>query len=148
MITAPNHTSFTVSDMDRSLAFYRGLLAMELISDRIAKPEFASVVTGIPGAELRVVYVQAASYKLELIQYLAAQGEPIQPRTNRPGAAHLCFSVDDIDKAYADLTAQGVRVQSPPQLIPGGPNKDGRGIYFLDPDGFTIEFIQPAAPSS
>lgn len=148
MIIAPNHTSFTVGDMARSLAFYRDLLGMEVISDRIAKPQFAAVMTGIPGAELRVVYVQAAGYKLELIQYLAAQGEPLQPRTNRPGSAHLCFSVDDVDRAYADLTSKGVKVQAPPQVIPGGPNKDGRGIYFLDPDGLTIEFIQPAKPTT
>jgi lactoylglutathione lyase len=148
VIIAPNHTSFTVGDMDRSLAFYRDLLGMEVISDRIAKPEFAAVVTGIPGAELRVVYVQAAGYYLELIQYLAAQGEPLQPQTNRPGSAHLCFGVDDVDRAYSKLVGSGVKVQAPPQVIPGGPNKNGRGIYFLDPDGLTIEFIQQAAPTS
>ncbi|MCL5108781.1 MAG: VOC family protein [Chloroflexi bacterium] len=147
MIIAPNHTSFTVSDMDRSLAFFRDLLGMELISDRIAGPEFAGKVTGIPGAELRVVYVQAAGYKLELIQYLKQQGEKLEPRTNRPGAVHLCFSVDDVDATYAGLVARGVKVQAPPQVIPGGPNKDGRGIYCLDPDGITLEFIQPAQAS-
>lgn len=144
-ITSPNHTSFTVSNMERSLAFYRDLLGMEVISDRIAPAEFAEKITGIPGAELRVVYVQAGGYKLELIQYLKSQGERIDPRTNRPGSVHLGFNVDDVDQAYAELTAHGVKVQSPPMLVGGGPNKGGRGLYFVDPDGITLEFTQPPA---
>lgn len=145
MIIAPNHTSVTVSDMDRSLAFYRDLLGMEVISERIAPVEFASKITGIPGAELKVVYLQAGGYKLELIQYLAGQGEKIDPRTNRPGSAHLCFSVDDVDGEYERLSKAGILFRSPPQVVGGGPNKGGRGVYFVDPDGFTIEFIQPAS---
>ncbi len=145
MIVAPNHTSFTVSDMDRSVAFYRDLLGMEVISERTAPAEFASKVTGIPGAELKIVYLQAGGYKLELIQYLKSVGERIDPRTNRPGSAHLAFNVDDIDRAYAELSAKGVKFQSEPQLVGGGPNKGARAVYFVDPDGFTIEFIQPPA---
>lgn len=147
MIISPNHTSFTVSDMERSLAFYRDLLGFEVVSERVSGAEFASKITGIPGAELKVVYVRAGGYFLELIQYLAAEGERIEPRTNRPGSAHLCFNVDDIDKAYAKLVAHGVKVQHEPVEVGGGPNKGGRAMYFLDPDGFTIEFIQPPAVS-
>ncbi|MHB1133799.1 MAG: VOC family protein [Chloroflexota bacterium] len=145
MIIAPNHTSFTVSDMDRSLAFYRDLLGFELVNDRLATSDFAGKMSGIPGAELRVVYVQAAGYRLELIQYLKAEGEPMDPRTNRPGSAHLCFNVDNVDETYALLTSHGVKAKAPPMVIPGGPNQNGRGFYFTDPDGFTIEFIQPPA---
>ncbi|MDA8218962.1 MAG: VOC family protein [Dehalococcoidales bacterium] len=148
MKLTPNHTSFTVGDMDRSIAFYRDLLGMELISDRVAGPEFAAKVTGIPGAALRVVYLEAIGYKLELIQYTAGQGERIDPKTNRPGSAHLCFNVEDIRRAYADLKAKGVRIQGEPMVVGGGPNKDGLTIYMLDPDGITIELIQPPATAN
>lgn len=129
--------------MDRSLAFYRDLLGMKVISERIAPVDFASKVTGIPGASMKVVYVEAGGYKLELIQYLTAQGEKVDPKTNRPGVAHLCFNVDDIMKAYQELSAKGVKFQSEPVEVGGGPNKGGKAVYFLDPDGITIEFIQP-----
>jgi lactoylglutathione lyase len=147
LIVSPNHTSFTVSDMDRSLAFYRDILGMEVISERTAGVDFASKVTGIPGASLRVVYVESGGYKLELIQYLTAAGERIDPKTNKPGSAHLCFNVDNIDEAYRDLQAKGVKFQSEPVTVGGGPNKGAKAVYFLDPDGFTLEFIQPAEQS-
>lgn len=143
MIISPNHTSITVADMDRSLAFYRDLLGFEAISERFAPAAFASVVTGIPGAELKVVYVQAGGYRIELIQYLASQGEKIDPATNRPGSCHIAFNVDNLDEMVGRLRAEGVRFRSEPVTVGGGPNKDGRAVYFLDPDGVTLEFIQP-----
>ncbi len=47
MITTVNHTSFTVSDLDRSIAFYRDLLGMELMSLAGRDPAFVEKVTGI-----------------------------------------------------------------------------------------------------
>ena len=48
-----NHMSFTVSDLDRSVEFYRDMLGMELVSIADRDADFSSRVTGIPGAELR-----------------------------------------------------------------------------------------------
>ena len=143
MIVSVNHTSFTVADMDRSITFYRDNFGMKVISDRIALPEFASRITGIPGAKLRVVYMEVVGYWLEFVQYLEQQGPAIDPRTNSPGAVHFCFDVDDIDRDVAALRARGVPVRTAePVLIGGGANKGGRNIFLSDPDGITIELLQ------
>ncbi len=144
IITGPNHTSFTVSDMDASVAFYRDLLGMEVISEREELPEFASRITGIPGAHLKITYLQApGGYWLELIQYLSPPGQKLDVRTHNVGSAHLAFNVGDVDRAYAELSARGVHMKSAPTLIERGPNRGGRGLYLADPDGITIELIQP-----
>jgi len=54
------------------------------------------------------------------------------------GHYHLAFLVDDIDEAYEELTARGVRFSDVPQHFENGLG----AIYFWDPDGVALEFIQ------
>jgi len=142
MITSVNHTSFTVSDLDRSIAFYRDLLGMELISLAGRDPAFVEKVTGIPGANLKVAYLQAPGHRLELIQYFSPPGKKLELQTNNVGCAHLAFNVDDLPKMYAEMKAKGVHFKSAPQEVSAGPNKGTLTVYFTDPDGITLEFLQ------
>ena len=142
MIINVNHTSFTVSDLDRSISFYRNLLGLELISLTGRDPAFSEKVTGIPGANLKIAYLQAPGHRLELIQYLSPPGEKLDCRTNNIGSAHLAFNVDNLPALYADLKAKGVQFKSEPLEVPAGPNKGTMAVYFTDPDGITLEFLQ------
>lgn len=142
MIINVNHTSFTVSDLDRSISFYRNLLGLELISLTGRDPAFSEKVTGIPGANLKIAYLQAPGHRLELIQYLSPSGEKLDCRTNNIGSAHLAFNVDNLPALYADLKAKGVQFKSEPLEVPAGPNKGTMAVYFTDPDGITLEFLQ------
>jgi catechol 2,3-dioxygenase-like lactoylglutathione lyase family enzyme len=143
MIHQVDHTSFTVSDLERSASFYRGL-GMELISVAERDPEFAEKVTGIRGAHLKIAYLRApGGHRLELIQYLSPPGEKLDTRTHNVGSAHLAFIVDDLPALYADLKSRGVPFKSSPMEVPAGPNKGNLAVYCTDPDGITVEFIQP-----
>ncbi len=142
MIINVNHTSFTVSDLDRSISFYRNFLGLELISLTGRDPAFSEKVTGIPGANLKIAYLQAPGHRLELIQYLSPSGEKLDCRTNNIGSAHLAFNVDNLPALYADLKAKGVQFKSEPLEVPAGPNKGTMAVYFTDPDGITLEFLQ------
>ena len=143
MITGVNHTSFTVSDLDKSLAFYNNLLGMPILSVAERPIEFAQKVVAIPGAHLRIAYLDAWGHKLELIQYLSHPGGRVTTRTCDVGSAHLCLNVDDIHAMVRELTAKGVRFKGTPQVIPAGTNKGGRTVYLEDPDGVPLELIQP-----
>ena len=142
MITSVNHTSFTVSDLDRSIAFYRDLLGMELMSLAGRDPAFVEKVTGIPGANLKVAYLQAPGHRMELIQYFSPPGKKLELQTNNVGCAHLAFNVDDLPKMYVEMKAKGVHFKSAPQEVSAGPNKGTLTVYFTDPDGITLEFLQ------
>ena len=65
-------------------------------------------------------------------------------RTANPGTAHIAFFTDDCDALYADLVARGVGSVSPPVIPTIGPNKGGRAVYMIDPDGIRVEFITSA----
>ena len=143
MIVRANHTSFTVSDLDRSIAFYRDRLGFTVLNVSGRPPEFAAKVSGIPGADIRIAYLEAGSHKLELIQYLSHPGARADVRTCNVGSGHLAFDVDDIEGMYRALKAQGVAFASEPLEAPTGTNKGAKVCYLRDPDGITLELIQP-----
>ena len=61
----------TVSDMDRSVAFYSDVLAFKPISDvEVDGPEYDQL-WGIFGVRTRVVRMQLGEQQLELIEFLA-----------------------------------------------------------------------------
>ncbi len=145
MLRRMQHTSFTVSNMERSLAFYQGLLGMKAIADQGGRGGYLATVTGFPEVDIRVVFLaldDGPDHLLELIEYRSPIGTPADIRTCNPGSAHLCFAVDDLAAEYERLSAAGVRFKSAPVPIVGGRHKGGRTVYFLDPDGITLEMIQ------
>ena len=52
-----NHTGFVVSNLERSLEFYRDLLGLEVERDQILEGEFISQLVGYPDARLHIVYL-------------------------------------------------------------------------------------------
>ena len=141
--------ALTVGDMDRSLAFYTGVLPFVVEADtEVAGPEWERR-TGVFGARLRVVRLRLGAERLELTEYLAAAtpGRPAPPdaRSNDGWFQHVAIIVSDMDSAYALLRAHRVRSASTaPQLLPKSiPGAAGiRAFYFRDPDGHPLEILQ------
>ncbi len=141
-----NHTSFTVSDLDRACAFFEGALGFEVVSKAPRDPDLIQRITGVVGADILVAYVQAPGHRIELIQYLGPEGRGrVVSRPCDTGFAHRAFDVDDIDAAIAAAGRHDVRPIADPVTIDRGPNKGCRVAYLRDPDGITIEFIEKPA---
>jgi catechol 2,3-dioxygenase-like lactoylglutathione lyase family enzyme len=144
------HFSFTVSDIDASVAFYRDLLGLELIHQQDQDNDYTRALVGFPDASLRIAQlavpgqpVGISGHHLELVEYVVPRGAPYGQGRNRPGAAHLAFCVTDAPATHRRLSAAGVRFVSPPQAITSGVNTGGSTCYFLDPDDITLELVQP-----
>ncbi|WP_165958735.1 VOC family protein [Actinomadura sp. KC345] len=150
MLGAVWHFSFHVSDLDRSVAFYRDVLGMELVHVQEQDNAYTRSLVGYPDARLRVAQLavpgreaHVSTHDLELVEYVVPRGERQDSARHHPGAAHLAFAVDDIDAEHDRLTALGVRFVSPPNRITEGANTGGAACYFLDPDDITLELVQP-----
>ncbi len=142
-ILRTNHTSFTVSDLDRSVAFFCDGLGFELLSKAPRDPAKIQQITGVSGADITVAYVQGPGHRLELIEYQGPDDrDSLRPRPCDVGFAHVAYDVDDIDAAIATAAKFDVRAINPPAVIDKGPNAGGRVADLLDPDGITIEFIE------
>jgi catechol 2,3-dioxygenase-like lactoylglutathione lyase family enzyme len=136
----------TVSDMDRSVAFFAKVLSFEKISDIEVAGNEIERLQGVFGARLRIVRMRLGDEFVDLSEYLAPQGKPIpvDSRSNDHWFQHIAIVASDMDKAYQHLRNHKVRHASTgPQRIPDS-NKAAAGIrafYFKDPDGHNLEII-------
>lgn len=143
-ILAADHTGITVANLERSLAFWRDVLGFEFSHRTHHRGALASEVTGVPGAELTLAVLKAPGHKIELLEY---HMPPDRARANlRPcdiGSMHVAFTVDNLDAVLERIAASGWKAAGNPQTLLSGPNAGKRVIYVRDPDGTTIEFMQP-----
>lgn len=153
MILSIWHASFTVADIGRSIAFYRDELGLELVHEQEQANEYTRKFVGYPDAHLKVAQFAIpgadqprSGHVIELVQYVAPEGEPVHPERFQPGAAHLAFQVHDTFALYERLRERGVRFVSEPVAITAGINAGGATVYLEDPDGNTLELV--TAPSA
>jgi catechol 2,3-dioxygenase-like lactoylglutathione lyase family enzyme len=148
-VTGIDHASVTCADLDRSLGFYCELLGLELRARGEAEgAEFEA--SGISEPQVRWAdLLLPGGQVLELIEYVRPRGRPVRPAPNDPGATHISLRVADADAAHRRLRDAGVPLRGEPITIDAaGAWRGARVFYCADPDGVTIEVIQPAAVSS
>ena len=140
-----HHVGLTVRDLERSIAFYSQLFDLEEIARVQMEGPMVATNLDVPGAEISVVLLKGENSILEFIEYNAPDDGVAWDRRNVDiGAAHVCFAVDDVEAFQAKLEATGYKLNGPPNdPIPDGPAKGSRFAYFRDPDGITVEVLQP-----
>jgi lactoylglutathione lyase len=144
---AANHVGVCVSDLSRSIAFYRDLLGFNVAYERgEVTAEYMPRLVGIAGARLKIAGLDIPGLHLDLIEYIEPKGAPAAGPPNDVGNVHVGFTVDDMWVAYNALVAAGVTFKCEPVSPTIGPNKGGWAVYFTDPDGTTLEMIQRAKP--
>jgi catechol 2,3-dioxygenase-like lactoylglutathione lyase family enzyme len=134
------HVGLTVSDMDRSLPFYRDVVGMEIQHDdlHIEHMEQFDALSNNSGSKLRVAWLTDGVFILQLIQYLQAGGTTLDLHHNNIGSPHLSFWVDDADAKYAEVQARGDVVITSEVIQLG---LQSRSFYTEDPDGVPVEFF-------
>lgn len=109
-----HHAGFLVSDINRSAAFYEGILGLH----PLPRPDF-----GFPGR-----WYDLGQQQLHLMQSNLIPGQTDQPNFDR----HVALSVSDIEAAAEELAKAGV-------LVARGSGRAGTQLFIRDPDGNMIE---------
>ncbi len=141
-----HHVGIIVSDLERSLKFYRDVLGFEVLEkvDLVAGKAVSQGV-GIHGARLQIAHLRVGSgpTRIELLHYISPRGKPLSPdaRSNDIGVGHAAFRIRDIQQYYERLRRAGVRFVSAIQESSTGE----KFCYFYDPDGAILEIIEPPA---
>ena len=147
MISSVNildHVAVTVSDMERSLAFYCDLLGLKEVERHHLEGETISKMAGKPDVIMEVVRLEAPEtpgVMLDLQQYVTPEGKVSDAQLGDVAHSHLCFGVPDVWAAYRDLTEKGVEFVSEPVSF----DLEWGIVYvvfFKDPDGFILELMQ------
>jgi catechol 2,3-dioxygenase-like lactoylglutathione lyase family enzyme len=149
-IISTDHTGITVSNLERSLAFWRDVLGFEFSHAAHQKGELAQEITGIEGAEIKLAVLKTpGGHKIELLEYLApADRKPTSLRPCDVGSVHVALLVNDLDTVLERIAASGWKAAGKPQTLRRGPNAGKRVVYVRDPDGTTIELMQIAKQGS
>lgn len=123
-----SHTSVTVRDLERSLAFYTEVLGLEFERRR-----------PIPENKAEIAFVRdpASDARIELTFW---EGKPSIEAGEQ--LDHLAFEVPDLDAFLSTARARGVRVAKEPYRLAGG---SGRIAFVLDPDDIWIELLERPA---
>jgi catechol 2,3-dioxygenase-like lactoylglutathione lyase family enzyme len=144
MLKSCNHVGLAVSDLDRSLAFYRDLLGLEVEWQRVYQEDYVRRLVGYPQATLRCAYLKlpGGGAKLELLQYQGVPRQAVELRRADPGNAHVCWAVEDLEPLYERLRAAGVQFVSAPVVSTAGPFKGTKTVYLEDPDGISLQLTE------
>ena len=139
--------AMTVSDLDRSVAFYTHVLDFTPVSRDAAAGEPYERLEGLAGVRTRTALLALGQERIALVEYVAPKGRPFPAgsRGNDRWFEHLAIVTSDIGRAYARLRANHVRNTSlRPQRLPDwNPSAGGiRANYFRDPDGHYLELLQ------
>ena len=130
MIGRLNHVAIAVSDLEAASAVYRDTLGA-VVSDPLALPEHG----------VTTVFVELPNTKIELLQPLGKASPIARFLEKNPagGVHHVCYEVDDIEAASAQLSAQGARV-----LGDGRPKigAHGKPVLFLHPKDFCGTLVE------
>jgi lactoylglutathione lyase len=119
LIKKAEHVGIMVKDIERSIAFYRDVLGLELVGRR-------ATASGSP-----IAFFQVGDVQLELIAGAADMGDGI--------INHFTFTVTDLDAAISHLQRHQVETIST-QPIPVWDG--GRVFFFRGPDGEKLEFFE------
>ena len=143
-IVATDHTGFTVANIERSLTFWQDVLGFELSHRAHHTGDLASEVTGVPGAEISITVLKGYGHKIELLEYHSpSDRKRVDLRPCDVGSVHVALTVDNLDAVLSTIASSGWKAAGKPQTLETGPNAGKRVVYVRDPDGTTIEFMQP-----
>ena len=139
-----NHFGIQVADLERSVAFYRDVLGLELVTTWVRDQEYIQELVGYPGVELHVAVFRLplSDVFLEILEYRNVEKSAVDPSTANPGTAHFCLYVEDLDGLHERLAGEGVRFVSEVKSPNIGPNKGGKAVYMIDPDGIRVELVE------
>jgi catechol 2,3-dioxygenase-like lactoylglutathione lyase family enzyme len=127
-ITAISHVAYFVTDMQKSLTFWHGLLGFDLSYDRKAPDSTATTVAFLKVNDHQYV---------ELLSDRPSQADP------KNFLSHICFLTPDLEQMRLYLASKGVEVPAHTSRT-----KTGDLVFSIhDPDGTQIEFSQPQPAS-
>ena len=117
------HTRMRVSDMERTLAFYRDILGLEVAEQKVSPR----------GSQLAFLAVPNSEELIELCSFPSSGPVNVQE-----DLVHLAFQVDNLDETIQELQAKNIPITDGPTRTSSG----SRFIFIDAPDGYEIELIE------
>ena len=141
MIKDVRHVGIMVSDMEKSLKFYRDLLGLKVKSLVDEEGEFLNNMLAHENVKNKVakLYAKNGNAFVELFDSISHTRNKKDRDFFTIGASHLALTVDNLDETYDYLIKNGVKFTAPPQQTP---DRFAKVTFCEDPDGTPIELVE------
>lgn len=144
---ALDHIAITVSDTQRSLDFYCGMLGLEQVEQHqlaAADVKKANAIDNARGQSTRLAATGTPGILIDLLEFFDLPKDSAAVRPGIVGATHFALSVDNLQDAYEELLAKGVVFDAEPVTFPL--HTGSVTVVFLsDPDGNSIELVDQSS---
>ena len=145
-----NHVGISVTDVEKSIEFYRDALGLTLFQDQMISGPDVDEHCGVKDGKFRMVLlIDAAGNAVELWGWVnpAPKVKPLEhSQFNSVGIIEIGLMVNDLEATEKRLNEKGYNFRD--RLWVFGKGKDWFGgsyakiRYVLDPDGIQVELIQ------
>ena len=159
-----HHTGFTVTDLERTVAFYENVVGMRLVGRKHRRaPDLGTALMGpgeIPApragervgarpltaepmpAEILIADMALGAARVEFIQYMEPPVTPYAGDPSVAGSAHIAILTDDIEAERLRLERAGVVFHTEVRTVHDPGKAPWKWCYFRDPDGICVELVQ------
>jgi len=141
-----DHVGINTSDFDRTLAFYRDLLGLRLLSEGTYSDAETAALLGLESVELHIADLDSGDGRVvELIEYRQPRSARVAFRLYDWPVMHIAFTVDDLAAVRERLVAAGISIISRRPLTihePGGAFDGAICLYVQAPEGVIVELVE------
>ncbi|MGO7962308.1 VOC family protein [Rhizobium ruizarguesonis] len=127
MLKSFEHIGMTVSDMDRTVDFYCGLLGLSLVLRKTMG--------------MQVAFLDAGGGMLEVFAPPGGASRAVDVPEDTAGIRHVTFHFDNVDEAFARLEQAGVEIKERPRLAVHSEMLN-KIAFVRDPDGIIVELAE------
>jgi catechol 2,3-dioxygenase-like lactoylglutathione lyase family enzyme len=144
-----DHVGINSADFDRTLAFYRDVLGLRVMSEGTFSDTDTAALLGLESVELHIADLDSGDGRVvELIEYRRPKGARVAYQLYDWPVIHIAFTVDDLAALRERLVAAGIDVISRRPLTinePGGAFDGAICLYVKAPEGVIVELVQRPA---
>ena len=148
MLKEVMHIGITVSNIERSINFYKNILGLTLIGEAFMEGKETDALFAMNNCKVKIAYLNGSDNiiapPIKLLQFVTPETIKDEAELNKISVSEICFRVDNVEKVYKHLIDNNVECLSEPQefdFTSYGFSKS-KALYFKDPDGIILELME------
>ena len=148
MLKEVMHIGITVSDIERSIKFYRDILGLTFKGQAVMEGKETDALFNMENCKIKIAYLNGSdniiSPPIELLEFINHKTIEDKPQLNKISTSEICFKVNNIENVYKHLLKNNVECLSSPQefdFTSYGFSKS-KALYLKDPDGIILELME------